>query len=303
MFGPLFARAGLSFDRLRALVEVAEAGGIARAVGKDPTRQSLVSRQLKELEEFFEIELTRRAGRGLVLTAAGERLASLARAHLLALADFTEGSRELAPTFHLGAGDSLLHWRVLPRLGAVRAVLPHATLRVATAGPDAIVRSLRELTLDFGLLRGDATRELASESLGRVEYAVYVPRRLLGARRRADAAWVLATLPLAVPSGDELFTAWLEGIVTQRGIAPRIDLACVTFPQACRAVASGQVAAILPTLARGELGRKAVAELRSPLLAELGADIHLVWNARLMRLRSTADVARRAFVKAFRAPG
>ncbi|MDB4995531.1 MAG: transcriptional regulator, LysR family [Myxococcaceae bacterium] len=304
MFGSLFARSGLSLDRLRALADVAEAGGIARAVGKDPGKQSLVSRQLKELEEFFEVELTRRVGKALGLTPAGERLAALAREHLLALTDFTDTSRELAPTFHLGAGDSLLHWRVLPRLGAIRALLPRATLRLATSGPAAIASSLRELTLDFGVIRGDAARDLASESLGRIEYALYVPRRLVtaGTRKggRRTALWVLGNVPLAVPDGDDLFTSWFDATLSAHGIAARVELECVTFPQACGAVASGHYAAILPTLARSELGKKTVAEVRSPLFAELATEVHLAWNPRLLRLRSAAEAARHALISALR---
>ena len=300
MFGSLFARSGLSLDRLRALVEVAEAGGIARAVGKDPAKQSLVSRQLKELEEFFEVELTRRVGKGLGLTPAGERLAALAREHLLALTDFTDASRELAPTFHLGAGDSLLHWRVLPRLGAVRALLPRATLRLATSGPAAIASSLRELTLDFGVIRGDAAGDLASESLGRIEYALYVPRRLLREGGRRSVVWVLGNVPLAVPDGDDLFTTWFGATLSAHAIVPRIELECVTFPQACGAVLGGHYAAILPTLARSELGRKTVAEVSSPLFAELATEVHLAWNPRLLRLRSAAEAARHALVSALR---
>jgi DNA-binding transcriptional LysR family regulator len=300
MFASLFARSGLSLDRLRALVEVAEAGGIARAVGKDPAKQSLVSRQLSELEEFFEVELTRRAGKVLGLTPEGERLAALAREHLLALTDFTDTNRELAPTFHLGAGDSLLHWRVLPRLGAVRALLPRSTLRLATSGPAAIVSGLRELTLDFGVIRGDAAGNLASESLGQIDYALYVPRRLLREGRRRTAVWVLENVPLAVPDGDDLFTSWFDAMRSAHGITPRVELECATFPLACGAVASGHYAAILPTLARSELGKKTVAEVRSPLFAELATEVHLAWNPRLLRLRSAAEAARHALVKALR---
>ena len=65
MFEELLSRRGLSFDRLRALVEVTQSGSIARAAEGDPNKQSQYSRQLKELEEFFGIELTQREGKNL----------------------------------------------------------------------------------------------------------------------------------------------------------------------------------------------------------------------------------------------
>jgi DNA-binding transcriptional LysR family regulator len=111
---------------------------------------------------------------------------------------------------------------------------------------------------------------------------------------------VLANVPLAVPDGDDLFSSWFDATLSTHGIAPRIELECVTFPQACGAVLSGHYAAILPTLARSELGKKTVAEARSPLFADLATEVHLAWNPRLLRLRSTAEAARHALVSALR---
>ena len=58
MFARLFTDSGLSLDRLRALVEVGAAGSIARAAEGDPIRQSQFSRQIKELEDFFQTKGT-----------------------------------------------------------------------------------------------------------------------------------------------------------------------------------------------------------------------------------------------------
>lgn len=51
MFEHLFAERGLSLDRLKTLIEVAKAGSIAAAARGDSARQSLYSRQIKELIE------------------------------------------------------------------------------------------------------------------------------------------------------------------------------------------------------------------------------------------------------------
>lgn len=88
MFEALFSKAGLSLDRLRSFLEMAEAGGIAKAAPGDAVRQSQISRQIRELEEFFGTELTLRRGKGLVLTPAGSRLADLIRGQLQGLDDF-----------------------------------------------------------------------------------------------------------------------------------------------------------------------------------------------------------------------
>ena len=59
MFNELLSEGGLTLDRLKNFCAIAEAGGIARIAGGDPAKQSLYSRQVKELEQFFGVELTR----------------------------------------------------------------------------------------------------------------------------------------------------------------------------------------------------------------------------------------------------
>ena len=299
MFDSLFSRSGLSLDRLRSLCRVAEAGGIARAVGSDPTRQSLVSRQLKELEEFFERELTQREGKTLALTPAGLELAQLARDHLAALDDYASGGRGVDARFSLGAGDSILHWKVLPRLAAARRSFPRLALSLHALGPADILQQLRDLGLDFGIVRrAREQRSLAFELLGRVDYALYVPRALLPRRAKLDAGRLLAELPLALPHGDDAFTRWLEALALGKEIVPRVALACATFPQACAALLGGGYAAILPTFARSELRGHAISEVASPLFGDLTADLHLVWNPRVLRVRATAALVRDAVAHA-----
>ena len=75
----ILAKTGFLLDRLAGFCAVAGAGSIVGAARGDAVRQSLLSRQIRELEEFFGTELVRRQGRGLVLTAAGVELAALGR--------------------------------------------------------------------------------------------------------------------------------------------------------------------------------------------------------------------------------
>src|SRR6476619_7642842 len=80
MFTELLSEGGLSLDRLKNFCAMAEAGGIARVAGGDPAKQSLYSRQLRELEQFFGAEVTRRKGKGIEFTEQGLELARQVRA-------------------------------------------------------------------------------------------------------------------------------------------------------------------------------------------------------------------------------
>ena len=53
----LFSKAGLSLERLKTFIEVVEARGFTAAAKGDPTRQSQYSRQVRELEAYFGVEL------------------------------------------------------------------------------------------------------------------------------------------------------------------------------------------------------------------------------------------------------
>ena len=120
MFEHLFAERGLSLDRLKTLIEVAKAGSIAAAARGDSARQSLYSRQIKELEEFFGVELASRRGKVLALTGAGGELVRLASESLCLLDDFKSRSRNLPYRFTIGAGDSLHAWVVAPVLASIQ---------------------------------------------------------------------------------------------------------------------------------------------------------------------------------------
>jgi DNA-binding transcriptional LysR family regulator len=184
MFERLFSRRGLSVDRLRVLCEVAEAGSIVRAAGSDPVRQSQFSRQLKELEDFFEVELTRRQGKRLVLTENGKELVQIARESIGRLHDFQLRASNQPLTFSIGGGDSLVHWLVLPRLAALQDSLPDINLRLQNLRTAEVISRLQELSLDFGLVRRDAlTDPLAAFPIGKMEYALFCPKALV---RSAD---------------------------------------------------------------------------------------------------------------------
>ena len=80
-------------DRLANFCAVADEGSIAIVAKGDPSRQSLISRQIRELESFFGVELVRRKGRGLEITEAGRELAAIGRKNFKGLEDYSARCR------------------------------------------------------------------------------------------------------------------------------------------------------------------------------------------------------------------
>lgn len=286
MFEELLSRRGISFDRLRALVNVAQAGSIAKAAEGDANRQSQYSRQLKELETFFGTELTQRQGKNLKLTAGGTRLAQIAREALHGLNDFDAENQNQPITVTVGAGDSLLQWLLLPKLGVLQTKLPRTRILLRNCRTRDIVSGLNDLTLDLGLIRetGISARHKRTRLI-KLTYSIFVPKKLLPAKSGADCRWILENVPLAVQASTGSFEKALEEEAEHLSIKLNIRLGCESFPQACRAVLSGYYAAILPSIAAAELDQQTYAEFPAPLLKARERMICIAWNPRLIRTR------------------
>ena len=288
MFEPLFAKRGLSLDRLRVLCEVADAGGIARAARDDPTRQSQFSRQLKELEDFFEIELTRRQGKGLGLTEAGKELARQARELLQGLQDFQLRWIDQPLSFSIGAGESLIAWLLLPNLGKTPKGLPAANFKLSNLRTGDIVTGLHDLKLDFGIIRsGAATTSLQTYPLGKIEYALFCPKVGIKKSTTPDLVSVLQSVPLALLNSDGEFMGDFKMWAEKNKVVIRTKLECDSFPQACHAIKTGSYAAILPTIAARDLPSGEFVEIALPSKKK-ARDICLAWNPRILRLRTAA---------------
>lgn len=289
MFESLFSERGLSLDRLKVLIEVRDAGSIAQAAPGDPVRQSQFSRQLRELSEFFGCEVAQRKGKILKLTVQGERLAELAREQLRSLEDFRAECREENVAFTIGAGDSLIQWLVIPRLGGIIEHFPGTRFATSNLRTNEIVQQLSEGRLDFGIIRKNAMAPgLKSVSLGIVRYVALVPDALMRRRKKITLLEVLSELPLATQTTDGQFTAGVREIAKSLAVALKPALACQSFPQTMAAVKSGRFAAIVPELAVRELADGPAHRISGEALRPLDREAMLAWNPRLVRIRPNA---------------
>ncbi|MEM6885463.1 MAG: LysR family transcriptional regulator [Verrucomicrobiota bacterium] len=293
MFENLFLERGLSLDRLKSFIEVHEAGGIARAAVGDPVRQSQYSRQIKELEEFFGVELVRRKGKGLELTRVGLELVRVVRENLGGLSEFQRVCQNSPMRISIGAGDSILHWLVVPKLGEIQEQHASIGFRLANMRSVDIVQELFDLRLDFGIVRkGVDTRALEKKLLGSFSYAFYVPRSWLAGKRKPAIGKVLAEIPIAAQGSDGTFRQELEANALKEGYRLNIRLNCESFPQAYHALLSEKYGAVLPAYVDRFIDTKKFIKYEDPLFDKQKRSIYLTWNPRLTRIRPfTAKVA------------
>lgn len=297
-FSNLFKKVGLSLDRLRNFLLVADAGSIAKAAPDDATRQSQISRQIRELEEFFGAELTQRRGKTLSLSDEGRRLATLIHGHLRDLEEFHERQTGIPQAFTIGAGSSTLEWLVTPALPEMARLLGSAILRTETHRSAALVNAVRDGRVDFAVLRNDALPPGAPQrKIVNVTFELCVPRKLVK-RGAAEAAlrdpeqW--KTLPFAAGRDSGQTDAAVRAAMRESGVDFRPRFECVSLLQVRQLVALGHCAAVLPNLGTHGLAASGVLVVPFKPLATYGRSLVLHWNERQMRRR---DVSREQLVQ------
>lgn len=223
-------------------MEVGAAGGITKAAAMDPTRQSQYSRQIKELEDFFQTRLVERQGRGVRLTPGGRELARISRFFLLGLSSFQRGCLAEEQTFRIGASATFLDCFLLPVL-AKPADSHGPRYDLETAGDLEVERRLHDLTLGFGVVTAATlSRPLQQRGLGTWRLCLWVPKTLGASEAQARQALKERRLPLALAVGESA----LAGLARFRDAEPR--LSCPSFLAGQAALEQGGVAALLPDL-------------------------------------------------------
>lgn len=133
-------------NALRAFEAAARLGSLAAAADELHVTHGAVSRQVKTLEEALGAPVFTRAGRGLALTPAGERLAEAAAGAFEPLRRIWARLRTpaSAAALVLGCPGSLLARWMIPRMERLAADLPGLRLHLASseAAPDASLGGL-----------------------------------------------------------------------------------------------------------------------------------------------------------------
>jgi DNA-binding transcriptional LysR family regulator len=292
MFKDLFNRSGLSLDRLRRFLEFADAGSISKAAPDDPNRQSQISRQIAELEEYFKTELTVRRGKTLALSPAGRRLSDLIREQFQDLYDFQLEQRSQSKTFSIGAGASILEWLVIPTIADIRQLLGNVTLQLSSRRSGELIEDVRDGKLDFAVVREDAIpKGLPSEPLVVVKFVLCASRKLLGNKPASslDDPSLWKKLPFAANAGGgQLDRTFRQAMVDACGsFQPVIE--CDSLLQIRELVVQGTCAGLLAHIGTNGLAEKGVVLREFAPLKNYGRALALHWNKRQIRRRGEEE--------------
>lgn len=248
---------------VEALIAVDRVGSVHGAATDLGFTASAVSQQVKRLERELGVALLDRAGRGVVLTAAGRRVVeegALLRDRVESLRSrLHDAGTRPSGTIRLGAFAT-----------AVRGIVPQLLVASADRDPDLRV-TVTEL---------DPWEAVAAVSAGSLDLALVhhweglglrLPPGLSTVEVARDVADVLlpASDPLAdrrtvTPAEirDRIWTCTPDGTVCHEWFChlfrgdqpvPRIDYRCLEFASQVALVAAGLAVALVPRLGRGHL--------------------------------------------------
>lgn len=269
---------------LRALRSVAALGTLARAADELGFTASAVSQQIKRLERQLGVPVLAAAGRGVVLTPAGQAIVNSAPDVFQAL----ERCAEAAQSVSAGAPRGAL--RVAAFSTAIRGLLAPATARLSASCPDLRVH-ITEQDPDQALHSVDAgTADLAlvhdADGLPAPLPSSLTQRHLhtdvgdIVMNRTHPLARHAAPLTIADLAGYAWVTSppgsvchqWFRRLFAELPEEPDVRHLVDDFATQLSLVAAGEVAALIPRLARPPLGERLVARpLRRPPKREVQA--------------------------------
>ena len=278
--------AGITIDRLHTLCAVVEAGTIVGAAGPDPNRQSLFSRQLKDLEKALGAPLFDRIGKTLQLNENGRRVVLAAHTFFGSLDDVMNAAVAAAETVTLGANEAVLRWLIMPHLGELMAAEPPLRFEVRSFPSEVALREIRSGRLDLAIIRTElATEDLQNELIPPLQHVFAVPRTLLRTKEGAEV-FEGRPIPFAELGGDPFFAKTARTTATALGLNLRPIIQVESFSLLMSAVESGTAAAFIPTVAARSLPEQHFAQVSAKAMQEMQRSLSLVWYAKSAESRA-----------------
>ena len=236
--------------QLSYFLAVVEHGGFTRAADALHLAQPSLSQAIRALERELGAKLFQRAGRGVVLTSAGEALVAPARRVALELVAAREA---VASVVGLVAGrvDLVVQPAAADAAGELTARFrqrhPAVTVRVIEPRrPPYLTRDLREGDAQLGLsyLPVTETQGLVVEPLREVEMVAVLPPGSAASESLSLAD--LARLPLVVGTPGTAWRQLTDSLFATAGATPRIAVESAFREAVGPLVTDGGLAAVMP---------------------------------------------------------
>jgi molybdate transport repressor ModE-like protein len=253
----------IDLSAVDALLAIARTGTVHAAATDLGFTPSAVSQQIKRLERDLGARLLERAGRGVVLTAAGRRVVDEGQVLREQVESLRSGLHDAQArptgTIRVGAFATAVRGIVPDLLARVRAEHPDLRVTVQEMDPWDAVDAVAAATLDVAVVHhwegvGLALPpSLRTEELFRDVADVLLPvSDPLADRDAVTPAEIRDRVWACTPNGTICYE-WFCHMFRGEPQPPRIDFRCLEFASQEQLVAAGLAVALVPRLGRGRL--------------------------------------------------
>jgi DNA-binding transcriptional LysR family regulator len=288
---------------LRALCSVAALGTIARAAQDLDFTPSAVSQQIKRLEHQVGVPLLATAGRGVVLTPAGQALVGTAAGVFESLERSAEAARSVADgvpcgVLRVAAFSTAIRGLLAPRLPALASRWPGLRLAITERDPGQAVPALTAGAADLAIIHdADGLPPPVPAALTQLHLHTDVGDLVMHRSHRLAAVGTISGPDLAghawvtSPPGT-VCHQWFQRLLAGQPGQPDVRHLIDDFATQLALAATGEVIALIPRLARPALGNGLVAR---PVAPPPARQVSAVW-----RRSADASPAIRAVVSELR---
>jgi LysR family transcriptional regulator, cell division regulator len=236
----------MEYADLRVLEAVARHGSMNRAAAELHMVQSNVTARVRALEEQIGTALFERNSRGVVLTAAGQRLLPYAARLGALLKEACEAARDDGTprgSLHLGFLETTAALRLPPILSPYAQAYPDVGLAVTTGTSASLVADVLEHRLDGAFVAGPVPHpDLAEEVIFREELMLVTAPAL----RHPDDLDRQRDLKIIVFRRGCSYRQRLENLLAQRGIQTAQPFEFGSLEAILGCVAAGVGVTLLP---------------------------------------------------------
>ncbi|MBA5635545.1 LysR family transcriptional regulator [Duganella sp. LX20W] len=268
----------MELSALRIFKAVAEEGSVTLAATRLNRVQSNVSARLTQLEESLGVALFHRTGRGLQITAEGDRLLAYAD-RLLQLADEAQAAmrpdQQPAGQLRIGAMETTAAARLPKVLAAFNRQHPQVDLVLETGPTDHLLDGVLRHRLDLALVAAPVPHaELEQQPVFAEELVLITGPAHPPVRAPQD----VARRNLLVFRSGCTYRRRLEAWFAESGVAPGRISEFGTFEAIIGCVAAGMGVALMPMeiISQRKLGRTIQVHTLPPAVAQV--ETMLVWR-------------------------
>lgn len=247
----------LTLHKLEIFTVVVQTGSFSAAAEQLLMTQSAVSQHIQALEASLGVSLFKRGRRGVTLTNTGETLHTYAQQILRLVAEaesaVTDVDHLSEGQLRIGATPGISVYLLPTWMQAFRRRYPQLTVAIETDVTTQISAGVRAHRLDLGLVEGeiDSTRHTHLDILvlRDIELYVIVGKGHDWCKLDSVAAHMLNAQPFITRQQSSQTRAWLDDILAENRVEPRI-VAEFDSPESIKqAVISGMGISILPDYA------------------------------------------------------